>query len=521
VGSVKGFKTVGLKDAAKDLLRIREAKSGIIAYIRYIRSSGLPDFNFEPAAHHLLIAQILESLARRDHDRAAISLPPGSAKSFYSSVVFPTYLAATNPKLKILCVSNSEGLAEDFSSRRRRIFRSEEWQRLSGTAMMSDSQSLAKQRFPEGGGVWSAGAGTTITGFRADYLIGDDLITGHEQAGSLTQLDKLWNWYLTEARSRITPDPVTQEEGVELLIATRWHLADPIGRVLRLSENKHENWAYVKVPMECNSKDDPLGREIGERLWPNYFTARMVKDAKRTPMMWQTLYQQEPAVSENAWVSVDHIRVIPRDELPMVRTYIGADIALSVKKNDWTVFMVFGVDERKQLYIIDVIRVQQDSDATSKKLVALCAQHSPVSCWIDNDNTSIMWARLVTIESKEQGIPVPLHMSKMKNRDKETRAAPMRTLFMQDRVTIVKAPWNADLFREMSQFPDGRNDDQIDAMSTVGKELYRLSAPKIPQERKVKPIEGNMQMVGGRVMTRQTVKDIFNLGQPDKRNRRI
>ena len=511
------------KRAAQEILKRKEARNSLISFIKYMRPSGLPDFEYIPAAHHILIAEILQELAEKREDRAAISLPPGSAKSVYCSIWFPCWLLARNPKLKIICVSNSETLAEDFSAARRRIFSSEEWMALSGTSLLADTKSLAKQFFPEGGGIYAVGAGTTITGKRADYLIGDDLITGHEQASSLHQLDKLWNWYLTEARSRIKPDPKTGEEGVELMIATRWHLRDPIGRVMKLTQDGHENWHYVKVPMICNSDDDPLGRRQGDRLWPTYFTQRMVADARRSPLMWATLYQQEPTVSEHAWVSTDHLRIHDVKSFPKpMKFYIGCDIALSIQRGDWTVFSVVGIDVDKSFYLVDLWRRQADPSESSKALVAMCTQYEPVNCWVENDNASKVWARLVSLEARNQGINVPLMMSRMKNNDKEVRAAPLRGLFMQDRVTIAAASWTEAVLTEIAEFPAGRHDDIIDSFGVVAKELHRLSAPRHAMKRKkAKPIQGSMQIIEGRQVTRATVKEMFALNAGRRKSLRI
>ena len=111
-----------LGQASQLVLQRQQALQNLIPYIKYMRPSLLPDFEHTPAKHHHLMAAVLESLAKRECNRAAISLPPGSAKSKYSSIWFPTWLIAKNPKLKIICVSNSETLAEDFSAERRRIF---------------------------------------------------------------------------------------------------------------------------------------------------------------------------------------------------------------------------------------------------------------------------------------------------------------------------------------------------------------------------------------------------------------
>lgn len=516
---------VGYKEAAKELLRRQKALNSIFDYIAYMRGAGLPDFHYEPADHHKVIGQTLNELAwsighaLRDYegsataapdpdfegevlDRAAISLPPGSAKSFYSSIVFPTFLLARNPAHKILCTNAAESLAEDFARRRRQIMLSPHWQRLSGTSLLPDAKSLSFQGVKEGGGIYAYGAGSTIQGIRADALVADDLVTGHEQAANLSQLDKLWSWFTSEARPRLRPG------GIELFIATRWALLDPIGRVLRLHEHGHETWRYLRIPMICDTEDDLIGRKIGQRLWPEYFTKRMVQDAQREPLSFQTLYQQNPAVSEYSWVPLDKIRVT--SELPEnLRYYIGVDISLHVGKGDFTVLAVIGIDDEKRFYVVDMIREQMDTKSSASKFIALCQTYHPRYCWVDNDNASVVWAQMVETIARSQGLHTPLMLSKMKNRDKEIRAANLRTLFLQDRVAIKDAAWTQPFLREIAEFPDGRNDDTIDAVGVVAKELRKLSGPaRVAEDQTPAPIEGAFQMLDGQIKTRLPLKDM-------------
>jgi hypothetical protein len=324
------------QELAKQLfIRRIKARTSLLSYIEYMRPAQLPDFHYTPAKHHHLFADILDGLMKavveqtETDDRAAISVPPGAAKSFYASIAWPTQLLAINPAWKILCVGAAERLAEDFSRRRRQIMLTPEWETLAGTALKPDARGIGFQGTPQGGGIYAYGGGATIQGIRADFLIGDDLITGHEEAGSLTQLDKKWNWYVSEARARVRP------YGAEALIATRWALLDPIGRVLRLTEEGKEN---------CDSEDDPVGRKVGERLWPEWFTKRMVRDAQRNPLFFKTLYQQLPATSEHEWVGLDAIRLRKRSSFPEgLKIYMGCDIAHKLGEGDFTVFAIVGI----------------------------------------------------------------------------------------------------------------------------------------------------------------------------------
>ena len=499
--------------AVTELLRTRqEAVQNIYAYIKWMSTTGLLDLKHIPAAHHRLIIDDLHLMINGEIDKEAFSLPPGSAKSTYISVILPTFLLAKFPTINILCISNSESLAEDFARRRRAIMRSDEWQMISQTSLAPDAQSLGSMSTKEGGVIYAAGAGSTITGLRADWIIMDDLVKGFEQANSITQLDKIWNWLLSDARSRLKPN------GKELIVATRWSALDPIGRVLELTESGAEKWKYIRIPMECDSIDDPLGREIGEQLWKEWFTPKMVNDAKRDPGIWVCLYQQSPLTSSGEWLPPEHINLVSQAP-KLLRYVIGVDIALSISdKSDFTVFAVFGIDENKNLILVDMYRNQASVDKTSRDLVKWCKQYNPTSVFIDDDNASKVYSRLLWEEARKAGVAIPLRLIPTRNRDKETRAAPLRSYFLQDRISILQAPWNTELLYELSRFPAVRHDDQVDAMSVVAGELIKLSAPKRPQKTIVQQ-ETVLGLKDGRLVLNQSLDDLFKSNEHSHKKR--
>ena len=499
-----------VNDALEELLLRRAARNSIYEYIRYMGRTGLLDFKYPPEKHHKLIIDDLHSMIDGDWDKECFSLPPGSAKSTYISVILPTFLMAHDPTLKLLCISNSEYLSEDFARRRRSIMRSDEWQAIAQTSLAPDSQSLAAMGTLQGGSIYAVGAGSTITGLRADWVIMDDLVKGFEQANSMVQLDKIWSWLISEARSRLKP------HGRELIVATRWSALDPIGRVLELANEGKEQWKYIRIPMECDSEDDPLKRKIGQRLWPEWFTEKMVADAKRDPAIWMCLYQQMPLTQTGEWCPSEHIHII--EEAPKIlRYYIGVDIALSISnKSDWTVFAVFGVDTAKNLVLVDLYRHQRSVDHTAKDFVKLCENFSPVGVFIDDDNASKVWAKLVWEVARSENVPVPLQVVPISRRDKETRAAPLRSYFLQDRISIIQRPWNTDLIFEISKFPTVRHDDQIDAMGLVAAQLMKLSPPKEPE----KPVDRPQVMIGsidGGLVLNETLNELWEANERPSR----
>ena len=82
--------------------RLDEARNSLDAFCRYIDVPGAPVSDDEecerfyadtvvPAVHHRLINRTLERVERREITRCMFFMPPGSAKSTYASVVFPTW----------------------------------------------------------------------------------------------------------------------------------------------------------------------------------------------------------------------------------------------------------------------------------------------------------------------------------------------------------------------------------------------------------------------------------------------
>ena len=415
----------------------------------------------------------------------------------------PTFLLAKDPRCDVLCISNSEALAEGFSRRRRAIFETKEWRNVAKSRLAPDAKSLGYTGTVEGGGVHAHGQGSVISGLRCDWLISDDLISGVEQANSLTQLDKIWQWYLSEARSRLKPN------GKEIVVATRWSQLDPLGRIEELVEKGFENWTQIRIPMESDSTDDPLGRQPGERLWSDWYTLAMVQEAKRESTLWQTLYQQRPLAASGEWVDptcwqIDQIR--PKKPYKII---FGLDLALSIQKGDFTVIAVCAITPDGHLHLIDLYRQQVSPETSAQKMLELCKLYRPAHIVADDDNSTKMWMRLAVDWAKRQGIPLPMKLTKMSNKDKEMRAAPLRGFAYQARCHILQKSWTSDVLDELSKFPGGRHDDIVDAFALVARDLPQTT-PTLMVRPKPQPIP--VQMIGsddGRIFMNGTLDELF------------
>ena len=493
-------------EAARELLRRRDGLASMGGFGDYMRDTGDLDFKFPPMAHHLILIDALEGLLdpETDYNKLLIMMPPGGAKSTYVSIQFALWYLAKFPEHNVLCASNTETLAENFNRRRRNACLTPQWKAVSGTELSKDQQGVGKFSTLAGGSCTAAGVGTGILGTRSNLNILDDPILNFEQSNSQNIMDKQWEWYQADFRSRLIPN------AYELIVTTRFCKRDIPGRILDLIKSGDETrWKVIRLPMEADSADDPLGRELGDRLWPEWFTEEQVNVNKRDTQRWMGMYQQIPMDESGVWVGPENIQVV--ETLPHKLTIVcGVDIALTVGGGDYTVFVTAGIDDKRNLYVIDVVREQVDVDTTCNTFFRLMEEHDITYFYIDDDNSSKMLKRLLIEKCKNRGTVIPLQVMPMRGQDKEVRAAPLRGWFMQRRIFLLKnSAWNNLLIAELMDFPAVDHDDQVDAMSLIGRQFTSIPTPTKEQARSVK-LDFFLQEKDGQLMTTVPLEQLYD-----------
>ena len=136
-------------------------------------------------------------------------------------------------------------------------------------------------------------------------------------------------------------------------------------------------WHVVCIPAEAERADDVLGRAIGERIWPEHFTADDFAPFKRHPRTWAALYQQRPAPEEGDYFKADWLRSVQRMP-PNLRTYGASDYAVTSGGGDYTVHVVVGIDPDDRMYLLDVWRRQSAPDEWIDALCDLVEKWKPI-----------------------------------------------------------------------------------------------------------------------------------------------
>jgi predicted phage terminase large subunit-like protein len=442
------------------------AKESFQAFIEYLQ------LGISPAAHHKLLIQHLEAVERGEIKRLMVWMPPGAAKSTYTSILFPPWYMGRNPESPVLGVSNTTELAERFSRRARNLVTSPLYRNVFGFGCSEDTQAAGSWETERGGEFFAAGIGSAIAGRRAKVGLIDDPIKSREEADSERIRQKHWDWYLNDFVPRLLPN------AARIVIQTRWREDDLSGRILA---READDWIVLKLPMLAGA-DDPLKRQPGERLWADFFTEKQVLDAQRDVRAWNALYQQDPAPEDGDYFRREHFQSYAEAPGGM-HIYGASDYAVSEGTGDYTEHGIFGLDFTGSLYLLDWWRKQSDSSVWIESQCDLIGKWQPL-CWFGEAGPirkaiePFLKKRMVERQTlcRLEWLP-SIH-------DKVVRARAFQAQASMGNVFIPKTLWMNELMSQLMRFPAGKYDDGVDVCSLIGRGLEHAKPPQI----KPKPV---------------------------------
>lgn len=437
-------------------------------------------------AHHLLWLECLQQVEDGKIKRLLGLLPPGSGKSIYSSVVFPTHYMGRFRGSSIIVASYGSELPRKFGRRARSIVQQPIYNRIFNTSLSEESKAADEWALTNGSEWMAAGILTGITGNRADGIVWDDLLKGREQADSDLIRQKTWDAYIDDLLTRKKP------KAFEIGVTTRWHEDDPAGRILPENYNGESGliqcrdgneWYVVCLPAECEREDDILGRKIGEILWPEWFTKEMFAPFKRNPRTWSSLYQQRPAPDTGVLFKSEWLKTFEQDgqtglpdgfEPGDLNIYGASDYAVTASRENYTVHIVVGVDSKNNIYVLDLWRKQETSDKWVEVFCDLVKKWKPLG-WAEETGqiNSAVGPFLVKRMRERQAYVARAQFPSTKS--KAMRAQSIIGRMAQNGLYCpFGAHWFSEFRKELLLFDAGRFDDQVDALSLIGQVLDKM-----------------------------------------------
>ena len=458
--------------AKRDLQRLLAQWKLTPATFAYKLSRG----SWIPAPHLMYISSRIAKGIAKGNARIIISAPPRHGKSELASVNVPTWIMERFPKKKIILTGYGAELATGFSRRVRDNFTDPANFELLSTRIRADASRVEAFQTTEGGAMFAVGLGGAITGRGAHVLLIDDYIKEIKEALSPTYREYVWNWFTTTAFTRLEPG------GSCIIIATRWHSDDLIGRILKHLAS--ENWEYIEIPAVARD-GDLLGREVGEALFPERYPIERLRELQATlgSIYFQALYQQRPVdetskVTDGTWLKV--IDNFPMDEWGNLEFGRVWDLAGTEGGGDYACGTKVAYSKISgNFYIVNVSR-RQFSPGKLEKHVQAVATADGLDCPVRIEREPGSSGKAV-IEHYQTNVLPAFQVSEMPaTAAKVVRAQPFLAAAEAGQVFLIKGDWNDAFIREFDAFPSSKHDDQIDTASggftwLTGKKIFSAS----------------------------------------------
>lgn len=413
-------------------------------YRRYLHGDHLEQLD----AALTQVTRYVETGGRDGIGRLIVAMPPRHGKSLTVSRFYPAWHIGRNPDHRIILVSYGSSLAEKHSRYVRNLIAAPAYREVfPHIALAPDSKAVdAWDVAGHEGGMDALGIGGAATGKGAHVLVIDDPIKNREEAESQTIRDKLKDAYTDDLYTRLEPG------GAVILMATRWHVDDLTGWLML---NEPDGWHTLVLPAI-----DADGRALWEARYP----LPVLRDIERTlgAYSFASLYQQQPVPAEGglfkrAWFEPP-VTTPPAIEYA-VRYW---DLAMSEKTSaDYTVGVKYGMGADGHRYVLDVTRAQVDwgqlPDFMARVMVA---DGIHVAQGIENKGYMSRAIAALNVDERLLGYVI---LGYDVDRDKVTRALPLAAKAGAGLVHVLASHWTDAFLDELTSFPLGAHDDQVDA----------------------------------------------------------
>ena len=267
---------------------------------------------------------------------------------------------------------------------------------------------------------------------------------------------------------------------------TRWHHDDLAGRLIA-----EGGWTVLNIPAQCEDPaTDPLGRAEGEfMISARGRTRQQWEMRKRTAgtRTWASLYQGRPTPDTgnlfpvDKWARYTAPLWIERDDgariIPDLLSDPDAELVQSwdftfkdTATSDYVVGQVW-LRRGPNAYLLDQVRRRAGFSESCQMMLDLSARWPQAIAKLVEDKANGP-AILNALRARVGGlIPVEPEGSKYARAAATTPLVEAKNVHIPDPVAVEGAAWVTDLTDEARDFPGGKHDDTVDALSQA---VHRL-----------------------------------------------
>jgi predicted phage terminase large subunit-like protein len=431
------------------------------------------------------ICEHLEAVARGQIRRIIFNVPPGFSKSTLMSILYPAWEwgPLNRPWKRFITASHTVTLTTDFNRRCRDLIQSDLYQRLWGDRFQLSGDQNAKVHYHNDHGGFRLAASTQADlRFRADVCQLDDPNPTRDSDSEAK--NKAIRQFVGEVWPSRHTNPQTS---VFMLIQQRVSENDVTDFFLR----NELGYEHLCIPMRYE-RDHPTPSKTslhwtdprtteGELAWPERFDEVSVNKEAAELSAYGGDYavagqhQQRPIPRGGGLFQsgkLGSVDVEPEYE----RAARGWDLAASREKaSDFTVGVRLARLPDGRVYVADVVRGQMEPATVERSIKAACVgDGESTSHSLPQDPGQAGKAQIAKLASVLAGHDFRFTLE---SGDKFTRAVPFAAEWNAGNVCApASAPWRTSFEAEMTTFPNGRKDDQVDAASRAYTLLLQIDS---------------------------------------------
>lgn len=472
-----------------DELQVRHARVSYWAFRRYMHPDNKIGWFQKDVADNL--QQFFDDFVAGKRPKLVIEAPPQHGKSV-QIVDFIAWLSGHLPNNKTIYTSFSERLGVRANLGMQRMMMSDKYKKVfpefgipMKNAVTVSAQKLRNREiieFINGEGYFrNTTVEGSITGESLDLGVIDDPMRGRKDANSITKRNSSWDWFTDDFFTRFS------ENAGLLCILTRWHVDDPIGRLVE----KNDDVKVLKYPALADAEaklmpHDPRVPGSNEALFPEHKSTEFLLERKTTMASanWSALYQQSPYIAGGNIIRGDwfpRYTVVPKLKY---RACYGDTAQKAKESNDFQVAECWGLGDDGRIYLTDLNRDKYEADELERRFPDF---------WNKQKADKNGRLRYFGIEDKSSGTELIQRMKKKirpaipvkaipRSVDKYTRVSDVLGYIESGYVVLPEnAPWVYEFIKECEAFSadDSHDyDDQIDPMCDAISDMLHNGRPK-------------------------------------------
>lgn len=417
-----------------------------------------------------------------------------------SSRKLPAFMLGLNPDTKICIGSYAATIARDFNRDVQRIIDTPSYRELFPETYLNGSNVVTMantylrnsdviEMVGRKGSLRVVGRGGSLTSKTVDVSILDDVYKDYAEGNSPIVRNAAWKWYTTVVRTRLHND------SQELIVFTRWHDDDLIGRIEKSGETVIEikSWddvknipagAWVRINFEGLKTGEPTEidpREPGAALWDRrHSRAKLEGQRALDPVQFQCLYQGNPGNAEGKLYRNPFRTYVDKSEWgTYVRSGNYTDVA--DEGDDFTFSACYDVyksgneawNEQKKRFepilyalITDMVFTQENTEITAVTVPEMINRCGTQKAWIESNNGGSGFEKV--IRKKLKAVTEPFYQGANKESRIITNSA------MVNAQIIMPIGWEqrfSKIYEHLTgflrDFPANAHDDPEDGLTGI------------------------------------------------------